>query len=348
MWIRILKITQMLKSFNHDVKLINLSTRRTTDNNFDETMAVSRFRLDAAVKINALIRKHSPQLIFANRCLPAFLSCLRVKRVPQIFDMHGYARDELLLSNDYWKKNILSNTALLMEKIALETSDKVFCVSKTMMQYNRIRYDTSYDKMEYITNGVDLERFKPIGDGAQPTRTRLGIDKKFVIGYIGGMQPWQGVEEFINAAHATNDERFAFLIVGGNSVWRKRDIIKLPSMSREAIPKYYAACDVLVLPRPINVATAVAAPTKFAEYVAMGKPVLVTDVGDASFLTRQYRCGFVARSNKCVDLIEGFRYLKALSDEELCKMSEQSRKLAVDLFDWKKISNKINSVIENL
>ena len=53
----------------------------------------------------------------------------------------------------------------------------------------------------------------------------------------------------------------------------------------------------LAIPRQAHPALRVALPTKFAEYLALGKPVIVSDVDETADLIRLHQCGLVAEPN---------------------------------------------------
>jgi glycosyltransferase involved in cell wall biosynthesis len=251
-----------------------------------------------------------------------------------VFDMHGGYAEELRLeathlSNATHEESLKLLWREFVESASLRLSDRVVCVSKRMINYLHEEKKVPLSKMVYVTNGVDLEFFKPANDcDVQELRARLGIQDKLVFGYVGGFQEYQGVENFIRAAETTDDRGIAFLVIGGRKGLSHERISFIPRVRRNEIPEFYSACDVLVLPRPRYLATEIAAPTKFGEYVAMGKPVLATDVGDASDFVRNSECGIVVPDNSIENLSEGIQEFKERSDGERRTMGRNSRTLA--------------------
>jgi glycosyltransferase involved in cell wall biosynthesis len=218
-----------------------------------------------------------------------------------------------------------------------------------MIEYLHDQKNIPLEKMAYVTNGVDLEFFKPIKDEkVENMRNELGLEDKFVFGYIGNFQKWQGVENFIEAARKIADSEIAFLIVGGEEKSKENNIVFIPKVLRSQIPDYYSICDVLVLPRPSHPATEIAAPTKFAEYTAMGKPILTTNVGDAAEFVKEYKCGIVIEDNKVESLTKGINEFKSKSTDELKKMEKNSRTLSENEFDWEKVGNNLMDAISNI
>ena len=69
-------------------------------------------------------------------------------------------------------------------------------------------------------------------------------------------------------------------------------------MTNPKLIDYLCSSDGLVIPRMRHPALEVAFPTKFAEYIACGVPVIVTDMGDAGRLTRRHRCGLACDTRR--------------------------------------------------
>jgi glycosyltransferase involved in cell wall biosynthesis len=205
-------------------------------------------------------------------------------------------------------------------------------------------------KLLYVPNCVDLEFFRPQTDEvAWSLREQLGVGRDALLfGYLGRFHRWQGVEVFLEAAREIDQPKCAFLIVGGHESRSEGRIHFLPEIPVDQMPKHYAACDVLVLPRPSHPATEVAAPTKFAEYAAMGRPILATDVGDAADLIREFKCGTVVTASSSTELHSGIRRMMSCKPEDLSRMGRAARRLAETEFDIGIARNILSESIEDL
>jgi len=359
---RIWNIARLLRSVGHEVHVVQYVRRSTWErwggNRFDFS-DVSRsvvFVSGYTVHLRHLkeLCKDDYDLVYGNAHTGTFLSLLgKLKGVPLIFDMHGGLVEEFLLAND---SNLISKTSFkfflnrFINIMNIRFSDKIVCVSKKMIQRLHEQKGVPPEKMAYVTNGVDLEFFKSVDDEkVREMKEQLGIKDKRVFGYIGGLQRWQGIENFVEAARKTNNEKFAFLIVGGNrkQIEKENNIIFVPRVPHTQVRLYYSISDILVLPRPSHPATEIAAPTKFAEYVAMNKPVLVTDVGDAADLVMRYDCGIVVKNNTVKSLIKGIEEFRGKSERELKEMGKNARKMAENEFNWNKIKNNLRKVIKS-
>jgi len=369
MWMRVISINRWLhylsRSFGFETRLLvfvrdsKTQKRVLTDLNKDKelTEIVSVQLISRAV---ASIRQELPDIIIAHTEVPAFILTLVKGLIGSniIFDMHGLRRAEVELeccSRSSITYSVLyrfySIVDVSAEAHALKKSDAIFAVSRCMIEYLKKYLKLDPRKIIYVPNGVDLDFFdssKISADSISQLRDKLDLSGKRVFCYIGGMHRWQGVENFVKAALKVPYNDVAFLIVGGKGSWKKKNIIKLQAVPREEIRLYYALCDVAVLPRPHHLATLVASPTKLAEYAAMGKPILATNVGDAAYLIRKYSAGYVVSSNHPEDLIQGIKYFANLTDSELKHMGLRARKMAEEEFDWKKIVLRLYKEIISL
>lgn len=286
------------------------------------------------------VLKGKYNLVYGNTFGGTFFCILgKFYGVPLILDMHGTSEESLLENNKNPFKLLLMK---LMELLSLRFSDKIVCVSKKMMHHLNIEKKVPLNKMIYATNGVDLDFFKCVDEEkTKKLREFFNFQNKIVFGYIGGFQFYQGIERFIEVAKKIEDKRAVFLIVGGMKDSIEGNVFFISHVSRNEICDYYSLCDVLVLPRPSYIGTEVAAPTKFAEYCAMGKPILTTNMGDAADFVRQYKNGVVVQNNDSEYLEKGIFEFLNLDHDTLIKMGINSRKLAEDEFSWKKVSDDI-------
>lgn len=357
-WWRISNIAAILRSSGHEVDFVHYIRKPTLDklDNIESLKGHSFFitspLTDHVTHLKVLL-KNKYDLVYGNTHGGAFCSLLsKLTKTPLVFDMHGGLIEEYLLQNKFnfnlsWLFYFIY--LKLKDSSCLRFSDKIICVSHKMIELLYSKGIPS-NKVSYVTNGVDLDFFKPPNNKntIDEMRRTLGIEDKLVFGYIGDFQKWQGVEYFINAAKKINNSNVAFLIVGGEKKIIKNNIIFLPRVKRNAIVDYYSICDILVLPRPNHLSTQIAAPTKFAEYTAMAKPILTTDVGDAADFVKQYNCGIVIKNTETTNMIEGIMDFKDFSNNELIALGNNSRRLAENEFNWEVVRTKLLNVLNHI
>jgi glycosyltransferase involved in cell wall biosynthesis len=137
------------------------------------------------------------------------------------------------------------------------------------------------------------------------TKAELGIFSEHVVGYVGSFNSYEGLEDLVRAAAGLRRKGLdlALLLVGGsgvsgmvpsaegapcpvaNSLRRLAeelgvsDRLVMPGRVRaEDAPAYYAAMDLIVIPRKSMEVTEIVPPLKPLEALAAGKTVLLSDV----------------------------------------------------------------------
>ena len=272
-------ISRLLKENGHEVDSVHYY--RTPEHlSFDSDLRNHEFVRTSIFNIYlrhlTILKKKKYDLVYGNRLTSSFCAQMsRILDIPIIYDRHGDAVQELFIENNNQLKKLREIYSLakywLIDEVDIRLCNCILCVSKNMIE-NLADRGVPLQKMHYVTNGVDLSLFRPVELTSKTAHLKsdLGIDGKFVFGYLGSTERWQGVTNLVEAARRLNDKRSAVLIVGGqNDKKMNENIVMVKRVPRTSIIDYYSICDVLILPRPKHPATTVAAPTKFSEYTAM-------------------------------------------------------------------------------
>lgn len=137
-----------------------------------------------------------------------------------------------------------------------------------------------------LPNGADISRIRSVpGEKIRALRAKLGLENKFVIGYIGNHGPFTGVDLVVNAFLLARNRlpNAALLIVGPAHHWqslleanRANGVIATGSVPPSDIAAYFNALDVGVLAQGITTGTDFAFQIKVVEYSACRKIVVST------------------------------------------------------------------------
>jgi len=132
-------------------------------------------------------------------------------------------------------------------------------------------------RVEIIENGIDFDRFHDDDGAGKGVRRALGLqDDEIVIAMIGRNDAQKGFDVFVEIARRFPDVRAIAVGKGTELLPRQENLSRLGV--REDIPDILAAADVVLSCSQygegfLNVV---------AEAMAAGRPVICTDVGDAS------------------------------------------------------------------
>jgi glycosyltransferase involved in cell wall biosynthesis len=165
---------------------------------------------------------------------------------------------------------------------SLTGADLVACGSEAVAEQAR-RLGVRDDHILVTPTGVDLDAFGGHGDRAA-ARARLGLDGRFVVGWVGSFRKFHAVERAVDAAAGLGD--VTLLLVGDGperpqleelAARRNVDAVFTGTVSHLDLPELLAAMDVGLLLARSDEAFHYS-PLKLAEYLASGVPVVAPRV----------------------------------------------------------------------
>jgi len=194
--------------------------------------------------------------------------------------------------------SMLTGRPLILEVIGNRVSNLQARRSSKIIAYSRGMFEGTPEagKVETVTGAVDTDMFAPDPVARAEIRSLYSLDSP-VVGYVGTFQEWHGLAELIRAAtyllKRHPDTRF--LMVGPyyketqakvEAAGLGRSFVFTGPIAYVDVPKYINAADVLVAPyNPDKIESTeqvrkhgLGAPLKVYEYMAVGKPVITTDV----------------------------------------------------------------------
>jgi glycosyltransferase involved in cell wall biosynthesis len=257
-----------------------------------------------------------------------------------VCDVHGSFEESRFLKGSTYDLSGYYHIVLSMitQPTTLKRSD-FFIACSQWLEKDLVNRGLEKTRVVTIRNGVDTELFKP-------SKQKL-VAHAFIITYAGAFQKWQGIDNFLEAAQILKNTDIRFKIIGfksrdfalkekiGRSLGNKVELVNF--MSQRELIQQLQNSDVLIIPRDRNLATVPAFPTKFAEYVAVGKPVIVTAVDETADMVKKYDCGFVCRPD-ADSIVKAIKEAKETSSLRLNQMGQNGRFLAKTELDQKVIS----------
>jgi len=141
----------------------------------------------------------------------------------------------------------------------------------------------------YVPNGKDTTLFNPQNYDPEVSRERYGLSDYRVLMFPGAPRPYKGIEDVLLALDRLNQPDLRVVIIGG-SPYDDYDrrlqeqwghwIIQIPKLPYEKMPEVVSAAHVVVVPQRNTPAALAQFPLKLTDAMAMGKPVLASNVGD--------------------------------------------------------------------
>jgi len=197
--------------------------------------------------------------------------------------------------------------------------------------------------------GADLNKFGSKIDGSA-IRKRINSPGKVVL-YLGQLNGAQYTKLFVEAVSmlrkANPDTRYAIVGTGSKFKALKRlavrlgvaDVIRfMGAVRHDLVPHYLAASDITVACFEDNEITRCKSPLKVVEYLAAGKAIVASAVGEVK--TMLEGCGVLVSSGSAQALAEGIQGL--LTDEKkIAKLSVLARRRAEAKYNWPAVARNL-------
>ncbi len=243
-----------------------------------------RRTLDAEGEI-AVVHAHSPSL----NGTPA----LRVRRTggpPLVYEVRALWEDAAVDHGTFTEGSMRYRISRYLETRLLRKVDCVVVLCEALRREITAR-GVAADRVHVVGNGVDTDRFKPRPPDPD-LGSALGLGPGPVVGFLGSFYAYEGLALLLEAmAPVLRDlPEVTLLLVGGGPEeaalrQKVRDLglegrVVMPGrVAHEAVADHYALVDLLVYPRHSNRLTEFTTPLKPLEAMALGLPVLGSDVG---------------------------------------------------------------------
>jgi glycosyltransferase involved in cell wall biosynthesis len=288
--------------------------------------------------ISAPVESFRPDVIFARGIRPWLPFAGRVRIV---VDVHGDRASELL--DRPWSPlrrwQAYARTRI-EERRFYGRADGFTPVSEGLAARLR-RYGRP---IELIPGGVDLDVFRP---REAPAREHVRIT------YAGSFRSYQGVPSLLDAFEILrrDGEPFELELVGDPGDLAARaaatpGVVLSGHVAHDAVPEILGRADILALPRPNSRAARFGFPGKLAEYLAMGKAIIATDVGDHGRLISDGETGVLVAPGSPAALAEG---LRRLSDAAIrARLGAAARRLAQEKLSWDEMGRSLAAFLERI
>lgn len=227
--------------------------------------------------------------------------------------------------------HILLSAARRFHRFSLPRADGVITLSEPLAQRLEEDYGVKRERIGLIPLAANPDDFTP--------RERDG--EKLRVVYLGSLEEFRGIDTLVEACgylepelqsqiqidlYGTADESFVDSIgsiapEGLTTVWHGY-------ISHDNIPDEVGKCDIAVSPLPAIKSFEVSSPAKIYEYLALGMPVLATDITPhRRILTDQ--CCVLVPDESPEQMADGLERL--IRDDELrSQLSKNSREIALE------------------
>jgi D-inositol-3-phosphate glycosyltransferase len=240
------------------------------------------------------------------------------------------------------------------ERLVAHGVDRVICASQGEKEMITAHYGVSPQKVTVVPCGVDTEVFRPLDKAS--TRRELGLAaKEQVVLFVGRIEPLKGIDLLLRAVSSL-DSRFHVLVIGGDGkdVARKSELAALAAELRiagkvtfldavphDALPLYYNAADICVVPSYYESFGLVA-----VEAMACGVPVIASRVGGLKETVQDGQTGYLIPWLCPEPFAERLELL--LNNEPLRRSLGREARVAAERYHWSEVAARVEDVYHDL
>jgi len=175
------------------------------------------------------------------------------------------------------------------ERAIFKRATRIIVVSTPLKEFLVEQRGVDEGRIVVMPNGADPVRFQPDPGRAAELRRQWGFEGRLVIGFVGILRPWHGVEKLVSVMErlVKLEPSAHLLLVGDGPVEGElketverlgiRDHVTFTGrVGRDAVRDYIHCMDIAASPK----ATFYASPMKILEYMAMGLPTVAPDMAN--------------------------------------------------------------------
>jgi glycogen synthase len=312
-----------------------------------------RRRIQALLDTEAfdIIHAHSPSL-----CGLAALPVARSREIPFVYELRAFWEDAAVDQNKTHTRSLRYALSRKLEDYVVHGAHAVVGISRSILDELKAR-GANPARLFHVPNGVDTVKFSQISRDDR-LAAKLGLGKEPVLGFIGSLYRWEGVEWLVGAVAELRRRGTPckLLVIGdGEEMPAVRaavramdasDFIQIVGrVSHDDIERYYSVVDVLVYPRHSIRLTELVTPLKPLEGMALGKAILGSDVGGIRELIEPEQTGLLFRADNVDDFCKQSQRL--IGQESLRReLGARARELILREKDWKILAQRYVSIYD--
>lgn len=270
----------------------------------------------------------------------------------QMFHTLGHMKNRVATSAE----EMAPPSRIVGEAHVMSVVDRIVAATPAEQAQLNWLYGADMNKVIVLPPGVDLDRFQPIPKADAKKQVGIPCGDKNIM-FAGRIEPLKGIDTLIQAMalikqrYPTVMENTCVAIIGGDPWSDNPDaemarlqnlldeldihdiVVFLGAKDQDVLPNYYAAAEMVVMPSHYESFGMVA-----LEAMAMGRPVIASEVGGLAYLVQDRVTGYHVPSRNPEALAERIYELLTNTD---CReeMGQNARRLA-ERFDWRIIARR--------
>ncbi len=241
-----------------------------------------------------------------------------------------------------------------IERHSLRHSSLVVVISDVVRDLMLMKHGIEEDKIIVAHNGANTQLMKPMSGGSIRQEHGIGKDD-FVIGFVGYLHPWQGIDELLEVFRRLHQKKpGAWLVIAGThddlpryqqqakALEIEGKVIFLGPVEYQKVPGVIGMFDVAMAPgcSGEDLRFDMRSPLKVYEYMSCGKPVVAARLGSIEHYFKDRKIGFMVSRGSVGEMLEALTWLYDHPNEAK-EMGVAARQVAEQELSWNKITARI-------
>ncbi|MFL6334939.1 MAG: glycosyltransferase family 4 protein [Pyrinomonadaceae bacterium] len=301
-----------------------------------------------------MLRRGEADVLHARGHVPALMAALAKRRAGGriLFDIRGFMPEEYTDAGVWPENGTLYRGVKRVERFLFNSADAFVVLTEKAREIlfpGRTETDERGRPVEVIPCCVDFGRFRAADETPrEELRRELGLEDRRVVVYVGSFGGWYMAEEtarFMALAFKQDPRTYALVLTQTppaqietrlRELGVPADSFRVGRAAPADVPKYLKASDVAVSFIRACYSKLSSSPTKIAEYLAAGLPVVTNaGVGDVDEVIEGDRVGVVLRDFDDASFSRALEEVEALRAEG--DLAERARASAERRFDIERV-----------
>jgi glycosyltransferase involved in cell wall biosynthesis len=296
---------------------------------------------DYADALCELAKRERPQILHAAADFHNGLACTAAARalgIKSIYEVRGLWEITRGSREPEWMESEYFAMSTALEAQAARDADAVVVITRALGD-EMVRRGVPREKITLIPNGVDVGRFIP-RPRDQALADRLGLRNKRVIGYVGSIVDYEGLDLLMHVGDGVVLESLKTL---ARELGIDRDVVFTGRVPHHDVEAHYSLIDIAPFPRKSLPVTEMVSPLKPLEAMAMNKIVVASNVAALAEMIEPGVNGLTFRKDDVGDLADVLERLLHGHD-----VPANPREWVETHRSWKQLAKNVVEIYERL
>lgn len=297
--------------------------------------------------LDQVISMQKPDIIYERYSPYAAAGGIAAKErgIPHLLEVNSPLAEQGKL----YRNQALQEAAEYLEIAAFTNSSLIITLANELRDW-LISLGIAPETIHVRPCGVDDQLFTPNG----PTAIN-DLSEKTVIGFVGTLKPWHDIELLVKSFRVlAKNPKYHLLIVGKGPMQMLIDDLsdEFPgrvtitgAIEQKEVPTYIRAMDICVAPYP-KLSLFYFSPLKAYEYMAMGKAIVSTGIGQLNQLIEHQKTGLLVPPGNIDAFVQAIETLS--NNHELrATLGQNAREKIIKTHTWTQRAKLFIDIVEN-